>query len=138
MIKLNIKATNIKLDNLIRDYINDKIGNLDKFIEGIDSSAQAFIEVGIPSKHHKKGSEEFYAEINIELYGKGRTVIRAESRKWDLKFAIDDARDKLQIELNKFKGKQEVRFKRKARIAKNLMRFSPLTWYNWVKKKGKK
>jgi len=138
MLKLNIKATNIKLDDFLYDYINEKIGNLDRFTEGIDSNAQVWIEVGKPSKHHKKGAEEFYAEVNIELSGRGKTLIRAEAKQWDLKMAIDDVKDKLQQELNKYKGKQEAKYKRNARIAKNLMRFSPVTWYNWIKGKRKK
>jgi ribosomal subunit interface protein len=138
MLKLNIKATNIKLDDFLYDYINEKIGGLDKFIEGIDSNAQAWVEVGKPSRHHKKGAEEFYAEVNIELSGRGKTIIRAEAGQWDLKMAIDEVKDKLQIELGKYKGKQEVKYKRNARIAKNLLRFSPTTWFNWAKrKKGK-
>ena len=138
MLKLNIKATNIKLDDFLYDYIYEKIGGLDKLIEGIDSNAQAWVEVGKPSRHHKKGAEEFYAEVNIELSGRGRTLIRAEAKQWDLKMAIDEVKDKLQIELSKYKGKQEVKNKRSARIAKNLLRFSPVTWYNWIKrKKGK-
>ncbi|MDP2930242.1 MAG: hypothetical protein Q8N56_01370 [bacterium] len=53
MLKLNIKATNIKLDDFIYDYINEKIGGLDRFIEGIDSNAQVWVEVGKPSRHHR-------------------------------------------------------------------------------------
>ena len=135
MLKLNIKATNIKLDDFLYDYIQEKIGNLDKFTEGIDSNAQVWVEVGKPSKHHKKGAEEFYAEVNIELSGRGRTLIRAEAKQWDLKMAIDEVKDKLQQELNKYKGKQETKYKRSARIAKNLLRFSPVGWFNWIKRK---
>jgi len=135
MLKLNIKATNIKLDDFLYDYIQEKIGNLDKFTEGIDSNAQVWVEVGKPSKHHKKGAEEFYAEVNIELSGRGRTLIRAEAKQWDLKMAIDEVKDKLQQELNKYKGKQEAKYKKSARIAKNLLRFSPVGWFNWIKRK---
>jgi ribosomal subunit interface protein len=122
MLKLNIKATNIKLDDFLYDYIHEKIGGLDKLIEGIDSNAQIRVEAGKPSRHHKKGAEEFYAEANIELSGRGRTLIRAEARQWDLKMAIDEVKDKLQIELGKYKGKQEVKYKRSARLAKKLLR----------------
>lgn len=138
MLKLNIKATNIKLDDFIYDYIHEKIGGLDKFIEGIDSNAQAWVEVGKPSMHHKKGAEEFYAEVNIELSGRGKTIIRAEARQWDLKMAVDEVKDRLHLELSKYKGKQEVKYKRSARIAKSLLRFSPVTWLNRVKRKREK
>jgi ribosomal subunit interface protein len=138
MLKLNIKATNIKLDDFLYNYIHEKIGNLDKFIEGIDSNARAWVEIGKPSEHHKKGAEEFYAEANIELSGRGRTLIRAEAKQWDLKMAIDEVKDKLQQELNKYKGKQETKYKRSARIVKNLLRFSPVAWFNRIKGKKEK
>jgi putative sigma-54 modulation protein len=138
MLKLNIKTTNIKLDDFLRDYINEKIGGLDKFIEGVDINAQAWIEVGKPSKHHKKGAEEFYAEANVELPGYGKALIRAEASQWDLKMAIDELKEKLQMELTKFKDKKETKYKRKARITKNLFRLSPVAWIDWIKKKRKK
>lgn len=138
MLKLNIKATNIKLDDFLYDYINEKIGGLDRFIEGIDSNAQVWVEVGKPSRHHRKGTDEFYAEVNIELSGRGKIIIRAEARQWDIKMAVDEVKDKLQIELGKYKGKQEVKNKRSARIAKSLLRFSPVTWLNRVKRKREK
>lgn len=135
MLKLNIKTTNVKLDDFLNDYIREKIGNLDKFIEGVDMNAQAWVEVGKPSKHHKKGADEFYAEANIELPGCGKVLIRAEANQWDLKMAIDELKEKLQSELTRFKEKIETKNKRKARLTKNLLRLSPINWFDWIKRK---
>lgn len=128
MLKLNIKATNIKLDAPLYEYIYQKIGTLDKFIEDVDSSIQAWVEVGKPSRHHLKGPEQFYAEVNIRLPGQGR-VLRSEARQWDLRLAIDEVKDELQRELKKYKGKDEAEYKRGARVAKKLLRLSPLAWF---------
>lgn len=133
MLKVNIKATNIELDDAIYEYIYEKIGTLDKYIEGIDGSVQAWVEVGKPSKHHREGREEFYAEADIRLPGQGR-VIRSEARQWDLRLAIDQVKDELQGELKKYKGKQEAKYKRGARIVKRMLRLSPLAWFR--KRKG--
>lgn len=97
MLKLNIKATNIKLDDFLYEYIYEKIGTLDKFIEDVDSSVQVWVEVGKPSKHHQKGTEQFYAEVDIRLPGQGK-VLRSESRQKDLRLAIDEVKDELQRE----------------------------------------
>ena len=131
MLKLNIKTTNIKISDPLRNYIYEKIGTLDKFIGGHDESVQAWVEIGKPSKHHHKGPE-FYAEVDIRLPGKGK-VLRSEAKQWDLRLAIDQVKDELQEELKKYKGKQEARYKRGARVAKKLLRLSPLAWF---KKKG--
>lgn len=134
MIKLNIKATNIKLDERLYGYIYEKIGTLDKFIEDVDGSVQAWVEVGKPSKHHRTGENEFYAEVDIRLPGKGK-VIRSESRQKDLRLAIDEVKDELQRELKQYKGKQEAKYKRGARVAKKLIRLSPLAWF---RRKGRR
>lgn len=128
MLKLNIKATNIKLDDVLYRYIYEKIGTLDKFIQDVDGSVQAWVEVGKPSKHHQTGQEEFYAEVDIRLPGQGR-VVRSESRQRDLRLAIDEVKDELQRELTQYKGRQEAKYKRGARIAKKLIRLSPLAWF---------
>lgn len=127
MLKLNIKATNIKLDDTLYGYIYEKIGTLDKFIEDIDGSVQAWVEVGKPSKHHQTGLE-FYAEVNIRLPGQGK-VLRSESKHLDLRLAIDEVKDELQRELKQYRGRQEAEYKRGARIAKKLIRLSPLAWF---------
>lgn len=134
MLKLNIKTTNIKLDDSLYRYIYEKIGTLDKFIEDADSSVQAWVEVGKPSKHHQKGPEQFYAEVNIRLPGQGR-VLRSEARQWDLRLAIDEVKDELQRELKKYKGKQEAEYKRGVRVGKKLLHLSPLAWF---RRKGKR
>jgi len=128
MLKLNIKATNIKLDDPLYQYISEKIGTLDKFIEGTDSTVQAWVEVGRPSRHHKKGPEKFYAEVNIRLPGK-RRFLRSEAIQGDLRLAIDEVKDELQRELKEYKDKQEAKYKRGARVGKKLLRFSPLAWF---------
>ena len=133
MLKVNIKATNIKLDDALYEYIYEKIGTLDKFIEDVDGSVQAWVEVGKPSKHHRKGQEEFYTEVDIRLPGKGR-VLRSEARRKDLRLAIDEVKNELQRELKQYKGKQEAKYKRGARKAKRLIRLSPLAWFR--KRKG--
>lgn len=132
MLKLNIKTTNIKLDDGLYEYIYEKIGTLDKFIEDIDGSVQAWVEVGKPSRHHQTGLQEFYAEVDIRLPGQGK-VLRSEARHEDLRFAISEVKDELQEELKKYKGKQEAKYKRGARTAKKMLRLSPLAWF---RKKG--
>lgn len=133
MLKLNIKTTNIKLDDALYEYIYEKIGTLDKFIEDIDGSVQAWVEVGRPSKHHRTGENEFYTEVDIRLPGKGK-VVRSESRQKDLRLAIDEVKDELQRELKQYRGRQEAKYKRGARIAKEMIRLLPLAWLR--RKKG--
>ena len=132
MLKINIKATNVKLDNVLRDFIYEKIGALDKFIGGLGESVEAWVEIGKPSEHHQTGPE-FYAEVNIGLPGQ-RIILRAESSHLDLKSAIIEAKEELQKELKKYKGKQEAKYKRGARLVKKFIRLSPLAWFRKKKR----
>jgi len=122
MLKLNIKGTNFKLEPLVYDYIQEKIGGLDKFIEKFDSAVQGWVEIGLITKHHQSGNI-YKAEVQITLPGKG---VRSEATAKDIYLAIDMVKDELQQELKKYKEKEIAKDKRGARIFKKILRFSPL------------
>ncbi|MEK7575994.1 MAG: ribosome-associated translation inhibitor RaiA [Patescibacteria group bacterium] len=116
--KINIKATNLKLTPEINDYINNKIGGLGKFIEGYDSSVQAWVEVGIFTKHHQTG-EIYRAEIQIRV-PHDKKGIRAVSQKETLYAAIDDVREEVKKELTKIKEKKISLVRKGSRLLKKL------------------
>ena len=96
--RIDITTKNITLDNPLRIFIEQKVGGLERLIAG---SVQARVEIGKPSRHHRSGPI-FYAEINMKVGGK---LLRAEATHKDLRTAIDEARDELQIQIKKFKEK---------------------------------
>ena len=49
--KIVIKATNIKLTSALRQYIEEKINSLEKFLEIV----KVWVEVGKETRHHRKG-----------------------------------------------------------------------------------
>ena len=101
--KIIIKATNLELTPAINEYIEEKIGSLDKFLsKKFEKNSEIKIEVEIArtTKHHKSGAV-YYAEANIHLPGK---ILRAEHFDWDIRVAIDRIRDILQQEIKKYKG----------------------------------
>ena len=113
--KINIKATNIDLTLSLSQYIEDKIGELDKFIKVFDaSSVDAWVEIGKTTRHHKKG-DICRAEVQIRLPGRG---LRVEASEWDLRVSIDKVKDELQRELKKYKEKQFTKYKKGAGKAK--------------------
>ncbi len=118
---------NLKLEPVIYDYIHDKIGNLDKFIANVDSSAvKAWVEVDLTTKHHQSGNI-YRTKAQIRLPA-GTAV--AEAIDKDIFLTIDAVKEKLQEELEKYKQKKEALHKRGARALKKLLRFSPLSrWW---------
>jgi putative sigma-54 modulation protein len=121
MLKLNIKGTNLKLEPLVYDYIQEKIGGLDKFIEKDDSVIQTWVEIGI--SNNQQSGNIYRAEVQICLAGRN---IFAEAVNKDIYLAIDAVKDKLQVELKKYKEKQISLYKRGSRQVKKLLHFSGL------------
>jgi putative sigma-54 modulation protein len=106
--KLTIKGTNIKLTDSIREYIDKKIGGLEKFAgNSLDPAlgkppVECWIEVERTTYHHQSG-DIFRAEAQIRL--PGTSGIRAEASEWDLHQAIDEVKDELQRQLKRYKRK---------------------------------
>lgn len=121
--KINIKSTKIEITENIKNYIEDKIGGLEKFIKETKNEAEFFIEIGKPSEHHKHGEDVFYAECNV---GIGGELFRGEVENESLQGAIDELKNVMQRELSSFKNKQETIYRRSARKIKKLLSLSPL------------
>jgi len=97
---ITISTKNISLDDSLRVFIEDKIGGLDHLIGNGDG--QARVEIGKPSEHHRSG-DVFSAEVNLVLGGK---LLRATGTHEDLRNAITDVKDELQVQIKKFKEKR--------------------------------
>lgn len=93
---IKIKATLMDLTTPIEDYIYEKIGGLDKYFDNIISCE---VEVGKTTAHHHKG-DIFRAEVNLAVPKK---ILRAEAETDDLYKSITAVKEKLKIELIKYK-----------------------------------
>lgn len=99
--QINIKATNIELTPRIKDYVQEKMDMLEKYLGDI-KVIQADFEVAITTLHHVKG-EIYRAEANIEL---PHELLRVEKTEKDLFKAIDKVKDHLKISIKKYKEKR--------------------------------
>ena len=118
--KTNIKVTNIELTPEIKDYLEKKIDSLEKFIEKADSSAQAWVEIGVSTKHHQHG-DIYRAEIQIRI--PNANSVRGVSEKETLYAAIDEAKEEVKKELTKIKEKKISLARKGARMFKRLTSF---------------
>lgn len=118
---INLKTTNFELTSIIREYAEKKVNSLEKFIKTTDESVQAWVEVGKTTNHHNKG-DVYRAEIQIRVphYGKG---IRAEATNETLNEAIDEAHDKIKLELEKVKDRKISLIRKGARKIKSWVPF---------------
>lgn len=96
-----LKAKNITLDDALKDFVNDRIGGLERLLKNIKPPILIEVEIGKETKHHKKGNI-FYAEGQISLPG---ALLRSTSKKEDLRLAIVEVKDDLQRQIKKYKNK---------------------------------
>lgn len=123
MIKINIKSKNTTLTDPLKEYANQKLSDLDKFINKSENFSMD-LELSRTTKHHHRGPEVFYAEANLQV--SRNKVLRAESYNADLRSAIDEVKDVLEKELKGFKGKRKRKFEKGARILKAMTHLSSL------------
>ena len=143
--KIVIKTTNLKLNEELKNYIEEKIGSLENFAEVFQSEnyynhfftkgkprVETWVEIGKTTRHHQKG-DVFRAEVQMRFTGKS---LRAESERKNLKLAINEVKDELQRELKKYKGKAGAVSKRGSRVLKKSLNLSPLAKFK--RKKGER
>lgn len=131
--KIVIKTKNLKLSQELKDFIEEKLGSLEKFLKIIYDKGKYYnsyfgkgkpmlemwFEIGKESLHHKKGPV-FRAEAQMKLPKKS---IRAEAVSKNLRQAITEVKDELQRELKQYKEKITSLTKRKIRVIKKELHF---------------
>ena len=122
--RIILKGTNLELNEELRNYVDEKIGGLDKFLKNVDGTLEARVELAKTTNHHQQG-DIYRAEVNLDFSGK---VLRAVEEKEDLFTAIDGIEDELKREIIKFKGKRNTEIRRGARIIKKFKHLSPMSW----------
>jgi len=98
--KVEIFTQNIENTERIREYINKKVTKLDRFLKGIEETRVDLASV----KSARSSADRQVAQITIR--GKG-FILRSEERAEDLFVAIDAALDKIQRQIERFKGKRD-------------------------------
>jgi len=99
--EINIKATQMELTPAIRNYVEEKMTMLEKYLGDIQV-LNCDVEVGVTTHHHSKG-EIFLAEVNLNLPGE---MLRVEKTEEDLYKAIDKVKDHLVREISQYKEKR--------------------------------
>mgnify|MGYP004516977633 FL=1 len=95
--KLNIRGDKLEITDAIRDYVEDKLGRLDKYFKDSDINANVLLKV--------KGNRQII-EVTVPT---DKYILRSEEEHNDLYAAIDLVVDKLegQIRKNKTKLKEQ-------------------------------
>lgn len=108
----------MELTGAIKEYVEKRLGTLEKFIRGKEGSSQMNVEVGKTTNHHKNG-DVYKAEVNLDANGKH---FYAVSEKEDLYSAVDDVKNEIERQLIETKDRADTLFRRGARSVKKMLK----------------
>ncbi|MCJ7840176.1 ribosome-associated translation inhibitor RaiA [Lederbergia sp. NSJ-179] len=101
MLKYNIRGENINVTDAIRDYIEKKVGKLERYF---NETPEANAHINLKVNPNKKAK----VEITIPL---PQLVLRAEEVHEDMYAAVDLIVDKLERQIRKHKTKVNRKFR---------------------------
>jgi putative sigma-54 modulation protein len=96
--KIETVAHNMRLTDNVRDYVEKKAAKLERFLQEID-------EVRVELSHIKSARSALDRQVaQITVHGKG-FILRSEERADDIHTAFDAALEKVQRQIDRYKGK---------------------------------
>jgi putative sigma-54 modulation protein len=96
---LDIQARNMEVTDRIHDYVEKKANKLDKFLPAIEETR---VELSF-EKSARNAADRNIAQITVR--GKN-LLLRSEERADDIFAAFDSAVDKMQRQIDRYKGKR--------------------------------
>jgi putative sigma-54 modulation protein len=97
--KIDIVARNMRLADNLRDYIEKKAAKLERHLQDIE-------EIRVEVSHVKSARSAADRQVaQLTVHGKG-FILRTEERADDIHAAFDTALDKMQRQVERFKGKR--------------------------------
>lgn len=96
--KIEIVARNMRLTDNLKDYIEKKAVKLERHLQEIE-------EIRVEVSHAKTARSATDRQVaQMTLHGKG-FILRTEERADDIRAAFDTAMDKMQRQVERYKGK---------------------------------
>lgn len=130
--EINIKSVNFEIDKELEEYIKKRIGDLEKYLSNLSKrkgfNIRSSVSIEKITSRHLKGP--FY-EVKCRIFLPKRDLI-ARVKREDPKIAIDEVKNELKIEIEKYKGGIESLKKRRARALKKFLHLSSLARF-WRK-----
>ncbi|MEJ2209213.1 MAG: ribosome-associated translation inhibitor RaiA [Anaerolineae bacterium] len=101
--ELIIKGKNVEVTDRLRDYVEKKVGKLDRYLPSI---SEAWVELS--TEETRSAQDRQVCQITVRSNG---TILRAEERSDDIFFSIDNVLDKMYRQIARYKGKRQNRWR---------------------------
>lgn len=99
-IEVEVFGRSMEVTDRIQDYVDKKVKKLDRYLPGIEEARVDLAYV----KSARSASDRQVAQVTVR--GKG-FILRSEERADDIIAALDAALDKLERQIERFKGKRQ-------------------------------
>ncbi len=93
--QLIITGKNMEVSEPLKQYVQRKIGKLDRFLPQIGD-----VHVEVSTETTKSSQDRHVVQVTVNSNG---TILRAEERSADILAAVDAVRDKLQRQIERYK-----------------------------------
>jgi len=97
--RTDIFVKDLELSDDLNDYVEKKVGRLDRYLNMIDEKR---IDLTF-AKTSREPENRFVAQITLR--GRG-FILRAEERASDIKKAVDEVVEKIERQIERYKGKK--------------------------------
>lgn len=117
--EITIRGKNIELTPALKDYIDEKVGRLERYFDSIRS-----VDVALTVERNRSIEKTQRAEVTMHVNG---NVIRAEEASVSMYSSVDIVVDKLERQLKKYKSKiyNSMRVKGRSRKEKGIPALEP-------------
>ncbi len=101
--ELIIKGKNVELTDRLREYVEKKVGKLDRYLPTISEA-----RVELSAEDTKSAQDRQICQVTVRANG---AILRAEERSDDIFSAIDTVLDKMYRQIARYKGKRQDRWR---------------------------
>lgn len=110
--KIQVRGRNIEVTDALKDYVAKRVGKLDRFI---DNLGDAQVTMTVEKDSHR-------IEVTIPVNG---MILRGEESTGDMYTSTDLVVDKLEKQIQKYKGKLQKRGIRVVNVPKTVVSIEP-------------
>jgi putative sigma-54 modulation protein len=101
-VEVSIFARNLEVTPRLSEYVEQKVGKLDRYLPWIDDA-----RIDLTVENTRSAAHRQVAQLTVRVRG---TILRAEERTQDMFASIDAVLDKMYRQIARYKGKRQGRW----------------------------
>jgi putative sigma-54 modulation protein len=107
-VEVSIFARNLEVTPRLSEYVERKVGKLDRYLPWIDEA-----RIDLTVENTRSAAHRQVAQLTVRVRG---TILRAEERTQDMFASIDAVLDKMYRQIARYKGKRKDRWQTAAEV----------------------